>query len=95
MVNQTRIKYKAQGTCSWCHRPRYAATDHTYALCYEHLTQSRVNQAKRMNRPKIGLCRRCRDSAEPGRTLCEYHLEYERKRLIKNSDYIDNSKFII
>jgi len=95
MANQTRIKYKNQGTCSWCPRPRHVTTDHTYVLCYAHLTQSRVNQAKRMNRPQIGLCRRCRDYAEPGRTLCEYHLEYERKRLINNNTHVDNSKFII
>ena len=95
MSNQTRIKYKNQGTCSWCPRPRYIKAEHIYSLCKEHLTQSRVNQAKRMHRPKIGLCRRCRDYVEPGRTLCEYHLEYERKRIIKNNIYVDNSKFIL
>ena len=95
MVNQTRIKYKNQGTCSWCPRPRHITTDHTYALCHAHLTQSRVNQAKRMNRPKIGLCRRCRDYAEPGRTLCEYHLDYEQKRMVKSRNYNDNTSFMI
>ena len=95
MANITRTKYKATGTCSWCPQPRYIAANHTYALCYKHLTQSRANQAKRMDRPKIGLCRRCKDYIEPGRTLCEYHLDYEQKRLIKNTNYIDNSKFIL
>ena len=95
MPNATRIKYKDQGTCSWCPRPRYAAPDHTYALCYEHLTQSRANQAKRMDRPKLGLCRRCSKVVEYGRTLCEYHLDYEQKRILKSLDYNDNSPFMI
>ena len=95
MANVTRIKYKTIGTCSWCPRPRHVTTTHTYALCYKHLIQSRANQAKRMDRPKIGLCRRCSDYTEPGRTLCGYHLDYEQNRLLKNTSYIDNSKFIL
>ena len=86
MPNATRIKYKDQGTCSWCPRPRYAAPDHTYALCYAHLTQSRVNQAKRTQRPFKGLCVRCSNPVEYQRTLCEYHLDYERNRVMQRGD---------
>ena len=40
----------------------------------------KINSAKRSNRPKQGLCRRCRNPIKPNRTMCEYHLTYERNR---------------
>jgi len=86
MANTTRLKYKENGSCSWCPRPRYINNGHTYALCEKHQVASKKYQATRLERPKIGLCRRCRNYAEYGRTLCEYHLDYEQKRIAKTLD---------
>ena len=86
-MNTTRIKYKAIGTCSWCPRNKYINPDtgHVYALCEKHRSDSQSTQRKRIDRPKKGLCVRCTKPIEYGRTLCEYHLDYERNRLTNHT----------
>ena len=85
MKNTTRIKYKDIGTCLWCPRPRYEFNGHVYALCEKHRSDSQSPQRKRIDRPKRGLCVRCTKPAEYDRTLCEYHLDYERNRLTNHT----------
>ena len=84
MPNATRIKYKSIGTCSWCPRNKYINPDtgHIYALCENHHMQSTKNRQKRTQRPLQGLCVRCSKPIEYQRTLCEYHLAYERNRIL-------------
>jgi hypothetical protein len=84
MASITRRKYKAIGTCSWCPRIKYInpSTGHVYALCEHHHMQSTKNRQKRTQRPFQGLCVRCSKSVEYQRTLCEYHLAYERNRIL-------------
>ena len=72
------------GTCLWCPKERHTEDDNTYALCSKHMTELRTNSAKRSERPKQGLCRRCRNPVKPDKTMCEYHLQYERNRLMKH-----------
>ena len=72
------------GTCLWCPKERHTEDDKTYALCSKHMTELRTNSAKRSDRPKQGLCRRCRNPVKPDKTMYEYHLQYERNRLMKH-----------
>ena len=44
------------------------------------MSELKNNNAKRAERPKQGLCRRCRNPVVMNRTMCEYHLAYERNR---------------
>lgn len=81
MGNVTRLKYKQLNTCSWCPNPRHVFNDHVYALCEKHLIEQRNTSKRRKERPKIGLCTRCRNTIEYGKTMCSYHLDYEQKRL--------------
>ena len=76
----TRMKYRLNGTCLWCPKPRQVIEDRTYALCTKHMSELKNNNAKRSERPKQGLCRRCRNPVVMNRTMCEYHLAYERNR---------------
>ena len=46
------------------------------------MTELKTNNAKRAERPKLGLCRRCRNPVVMNRTMCEYHLAYERNRTL-------------
>ena len=46
------------------------------------MSELKTNNAKRADRPKQGLCRRCRNPVKPNRTMCEYHLTYERNRTL-------------
>ena len=78
------MKYRLMGTCLWCPKERHTEDDKTYALCSKHMTELRTNSAKRSERPKQGLCRRCRNPDKPDKTMCEYHLQYERNRLMKH-----------
>ena len=78
----TRSKYRLMGTCLWCPKPRHTIEDKIYALCTKHMNDSKINSAKRSNRPKQGLCRRCRNPVVMNRTMCEYHLTYERNRTL-------------
>ena len=80
----TRMKYRLMGTCLWCPKERHTEDDKTYALCSKHMIELRTNNAKRSDRPKQGLCRRCRNPVKPDKTMCEYHLQYERNRLMKH-----------
>ena len=78
----TRMKYRLMGTCLWCPKPRQIIEDKTYALCIKHMVELKTNTAKRSNRPKQGLCRRCRNTVVMNRTMCDYHLTYERNRTL-------------
>jgi len=80
----TRMKYRLMGTCLWCPKERHTQDNKTYALCSKHMIELRTNNAKRSDRPKQGLCRRCRNPVKPDKTMCEYHLQYERNRVIKH-----------
>ena len=80
----TRLKYRMTGTCLWCPKPRHTENNKTYSLCTKHMNEQRQNSAKRSDRPKQGLCRRCRNPVKPNKTMCEYHLAYERNRVMKN-----------
>jgi hypothetical protein len=84
MANTTRLKYKIAGTCLWCPKNKYMNpnTGYTYALCEYHYMQSTKTQQKRTQRPTRGLCVRCSKPVEYKRTLCEYHLYYERMRIL-------------
>ena len=46
------------------------------------MSELKNNNAKRADRPKQGLCRRCRNTVVMNRTMCEYHLAYERNRTL-------------
>jgi len=78
----TRMKYRLMGTCLWCPKPRQIIEDKTYALCIKHMVELKTNTAKRADRPKQGLCRRCRNTVVMNRTMCDYHLTYERNRTL-------------
>ena len=80
----TRMKYRLMGTCLWCPKERHIEDNKTYALCSKHMIELRTNNAKRSDRPKQGLCRRCRNPVKPDKTMCEYHLQYERNRVMKH-----------
>ena len=80
----TRMKYRLMGTCLWCPKERHTEDNKTYALCSKHMIELRTNNAKRSDRPKQGLCRRCRNPVKPDKTMCEYHLQYERNRVMKH-----------
>ena len=78
----TRSKYRLMGTCLWCPKPRQIIDEKIYALCIKHMVDLKTNTAKRSDRPKQGLCRRCRNPVVMNRTMCEYHLTYERNRTL-------------
>ena len=78
----TRSKYRLMGTCLWCPKPRKIIDEKVYALCIKHMVDLKTNNDKRSDRPKQGLCRRCRNPVKPNRTMCEYHLTYERNRTL-------------
>ena len=78
----TRSKYRLMGTCLWCPKPRQTIDEKIYALCVKHMVDLKTNTAKRSDRPKQGLCRRCRNPVVMNRTMCEYHLTYERNRTL-------------
>jgi len=78
------MKYRLMGTCLWCPKERHTQDNKTYALCSKHMIELRTNNAKRSTRPQQGLCRRCRNPVKLNRTMCEYHLQYERNRVMKH-----------
>ena len=78
----TRMKYRLMGTCLWCPKPRQIIDEKIYALCIKHMDELKIKNAKRSDRPKQGLCRRCRNTVVMNRTMCDYHLTYERNRTL-------------
>ena len=72
------------GTCLWCPKERHTEDNKTYALCSKHMIELRTIIAKRSTRPQQGLCRRWRNPVKPDKTMCEYHLQYERNRIMKH-----------
>ena len=64
--------------CADCTKSRVAAKRAKYAANSEHYKQQ--NRAYAESRMEAGLCRFCREPAEPGKTMCKYHLLQARNR---------------
>jgi len=58
----TRAKYKQQGTCTWCPRPRhYSETRSRFlVLCTKHWQMERIAKKKsNALKKELGLCHQC------------------------------------